>query len=161
MQLCKLQQKEFVSRCLKTAGDKRDQASAFYQKLWRTRIGSRQRSLAIKTIDSIEPIEKPQAKFKKTPFQDRIQPGMFVRLVPGASKVGGAEIFMIISPCRPEDFNGCGEERQFICAVVGPGIMADAYELHVARMDMYIVKDMAAEVLMEYDSATRYYYMDL
>jgi kinesin family protein 2/24 len=163
MQVCKLPQKEFVSRCLQTRGVKQDQASAFYQKLWRTRIDSRQRSSAIEATERVEPIEEPQAEIKKTPFQERIRPGMFVRLVPGASKAGleGAEIFMIMLSSRPEDFDGSGEERQFICAAVGPSIMTDAYELHVAIKDTLTVKDMAAEVLMEYDSATRYYYMDL
>jgi kinesin family member 2/24 len=161
MQVCKLPQREFVSRCLQTTGVKIDQANAFYQKLWRTRIDSRQRSSAIKATERAEPIEEPQAGIRKTHFQERIHPGMFVRLVPGASKIGSAEIFMIMSPSRPEDFDCLGEERQFICAAVGPSIMTDAYELHVARKDTYSVKDMAAEVLMEYDSATRYYYMDL
>ena len=95
------------------------------------------------------------------PFQQRIKPGMFVRLVPNVSSLEGGDIAMVMSPLRPEDFDGEREGRQFICAMVGPSIMAHAYELHVARQEAYSVKDMAREVLMEYDFATRYYYMDL
>ena len=54
-----------------------------------------------------------------------------------------------------------GDGRQFICAAVGPSVMADAYELFVTSQMTYTVKDMEGEVLMEYDFATRYYYMDL
>jgi kinesin family protein 2/24 len=100
-------------------------------------------------------------KDTKTPFQRRIKPGMFVRLSPSVSKLEGGDIAMIMSPSGPEDFDETGEDRSMICAPVGPSIMTDAYELYVARQEVHKVKDMTGEVLMEYDFATRYYYMDL
>lgn len=68
---------------------------------------------------------------------------------------------MIMSPAGPEDFDQTKEGRKFMCALVGPSIITDAYELYVEKTGAYAVKDMAKEVLMEYDLATRYYYMDL
>jgi len=86
---------------------------------------------------------------------------MFVRLNPGAAKFEGITMVMIMSPATREDFAADGDERRFICALVGPSIMTDAYDLFVSKQDTFRVKDMAAEVLMEYDMATRYYYIDL
>lgn len=86
---------------------------------------------------------------------------MFVRLVRAASKMESGDFVMIMSPCSSEDFNNAGDHTQFVCVQIGPSVMAGAYELHVVKQIMYSVKDMAAEVLMEYDFATRYYYMNL
>jgi kinesin family protein 2/24 len=160
-QLCKLSQKEFVSRCLQTTGVSKSQAIAFYQKLWRVQIDSRQRPSTSDADKKAETIQEPVKERDKTSFQRRIKPGMFVRLIPGASRLEGADIVMIMSPSRPEDFDDAREDRQLVCAHVGPSVMTDAYELFVAQQGTYCVKDMAVEVLMEYDSATRYYYMNL
>lgn len=159
-QLCKLPQTEFISRCLQTHSIEEQQARFFYQKLWRTRIDSRQKHTAPSSaIEGISISQEVEAI--KTPFKERIRPGMFVRISPEASKLSGVDILMIMSPLQAKDFDGQGEERQFVCAVVGPSIMADAYELHLSKLDTYSVKDMTAEILMEYDMATRYYYIDL
>ncbi len=69
MQVCKLPQKEFVSSCIQTKGVEGVQASAFYQKLWRTRIDFRQRSLEIKTTENLELIKEPQVKVGETPLE--------------------------------------------------------------------------------------------
>jgi kinesin family protein 2/24 len=161
MALCKLQQKEFLSRCLQTPGVDRQQAVTFYQKFWRLQIDCRQRASKASTNKDVEVAPEPVKVRDKTPFQGRIKPGMFIRLKPGVARYEGINLVMIMSPATREDFENEGEERRFICALVGPSIMTEAYELHVERQDTLYVKDMAAEVLMEYDLATRYYYMDL
>jgi len=161
MQLCKMPQKDFISLCLQTTGVSREQAIAFYQKLWRIRIDSRQRPSTFSGTEKTEAIQEPSKERDERPFQQRIKPGMFVRLVPGASKFESVDFAMIMSPSGPEDFREAGDERRFICALDSPSIMKDAYDLYVERQDTYSVKEMATEVLMEYDAATRYYYMDL
>jgi kinesin family protein 2/24 len=159
--LCKLPQNHFIARCLQTPGVDQQHAVAFYQKFWRLRIDCRQQaSRAIASNNVIAPFE-PAKERDKTPFQSRIKPGMFVRLNPGAAKFEGITMVMIMSPATREDFAADGDERRFICALVGPSIMTDAYDLFVSKQDTFRVKDMAAEVLMEYDMATRYYYIDL
>jgi hypothetical protein len=85
---------------------------------------------------------------------------MFVRLAPRVSKLQDGDIVMVMSPLGPEDF-GEGEKRRFVCAPVGPSVMTQAYELFVASLEAKAVADMQEEVLMEYDFATRYYYMNL
>ena len=56
-----------------------------------------------------------------------------------------------------ENGDGCGSK--YICAAVAPSIMVDAYELFVSQQRIVRIEDMEAEVLMEYDSAMRYYFM--
>lgn len=102
--------------------------------------------------------EEPKILVNKTPFKERIVPGMFFRRLMGWNYV---ELFMVLGPARPEDFEGFGEDRQFKCARVTPGIMGDAYELQVSDISTLCVKDMASEILLEYDSPTRYYFMNV
>jgi hypothetical protein len=97
----------------------------------------------------------------KTLFQSRIKLGILVRFNPGAAKFECIIMNMVMSPARLEDFATRGDERQFICALVGPSVMTDAYDLFMAKQDIYSVKNIAAEVLIEYDMATRFYYMDI
>jgi len=115
----------------------------------------------LNATEKAEKVEQLPKERNRTPFQDRIKPGMFVRRVQSVFKLEGGDIVMIMSPSRREDFAEGGDGRQFICADVGPSVMTDAYELFVASQVTYNVKEMEGEVLMEYDFATRYYYMDL
>ncbi|RDL40753.1 uncharacterized protein BP5553_00732 [Venustampulla echinocandica] len=163
MQLCKMPQKDFISRCLQTTGVEKDQATAFYQKLWRVRIDSRQQSTTFTAGDKSETMQRPSRPktarpLNTTPFQQRIKPGMCISM---GKRSYGALFVVVMSPFGPEDFDGVGDERRFICAVFGPSMMTDAYELHIERQETFIVKDMEGEAFMEYDSATRYYYLDL
>jgi len=157
IQLCKLLEEEFIKRCLQTEGVTTEQARAFYQKLWRTRIDIRSQSSIAATEES--PSEKSNAP-PKTPFKDRIEPGMVVRVCPGSWAFNGTDKVMILSPAEAKDFEG-GDERSFICAAVAPGLVPTSYELHIARKKVLKASDFEAEVLMEYDMATRYYFIEL
>lgn len=161
MLLCKLPQKDFISRCLQTPQVDKEQAIAFYQKFWRLQIDFRQRNSKAGTTKDTEVPPEPVAKRDISPFQTRIKPGMFVRLNPGATRFDGITLAMIMSPATPQDFADEGDERRFVCALVAPSILTQAYELHLNMLHTLSVKDMAAETFMEYDQATRYYYMDL
>lgn len=136
---------------------------ALYSKLWRLHIDSRQRSTATKKPVPISDTDlSATASATKTSFKSRIKPGMFVCLAPRVSKLPDGDIVMVMSPLGPQDFQeGKGDERKFVCAIVGPSIMAGAYEMFVSSTEVKLVADMEKEVLMEYDFATRYYYMDL
>ncbi|KAK2861416.1 hypothetical protein FQN49_004221 [Arthroderma sp. PD_2] len=133
VQVYKLPKGEFVSRCLKTDGPKNATKSDY----WRPK--------------------KPTA-----PFKERLEPGMFVRVTPQAPN-DPIQFFMLLAPegafdrstaTAKGDGDGCSSK--YICAAVAPSIMVDTYELFVTQQR---VMKMEAEVLMEYDSAMRYYFM--
>ncbi len=49
--------------------------------------------------------------------------------------------------------------RKFICAVILPSPMMDAYELDVTKQFEIAVDEMDKEILMEYDPSSRCYYI--
>lgn len=52
-------------------------------------------------------------------------------------------------------------EPAFLCALVLPGESPESYELHLWKQIVVHVSEMQAEVLLEYDAATRYYHTTL
>lgn len=48
--------------------------------------------------------------------------------------------------------------QRYLCATVSSGTLVDTYEINMWRQVVVDVKDMEAEVLLEYDAATRYYH---
>ncbi|EZF19729.1 hypothetical protein H112_05315 [Trichophyton rubrum D6] len=157
IQICKLPKSEFVSRCLKADGVRPEQARAFFDKIWQLHVDSR--SLKTKSAATSEP-KKPTI-----PFKERLKPGMFVRVTP-QSPNDPIHFLMLLAPegafdqtrvAAKENGDGCGSK--YICAAVAPSIMVDAYELFVSQQRIVRIEDMEAEVLMEYDSAMRYYFM--
>ncbi|KAK3321916.1 P-loop containing nucleoside triphosphate hydrolase protein [Apodospora peruviana] len=142
----------------------------------------------VERMDSSEDIEDdpPAASI---PFKDRIRPGMVVRCTKtgrGYSTVGqatsevGGYLFVVLCPAwavgervrdiqgqqvnkpPPADSNNENETQgkgRFLCAMVSPGVMQGSYTVGLWRQVVVDVEDMDAEVLMEYDVATRYYYM--
>ncbi|KAK2004332.1 P-loop containing nucleoside triphosphate hydrolase protein, partial [Colletotrichum falcatum] len=116
----------------------------------------------------------PDPKAAETPFKERIRPGMVVRWSPPPTfslGIDGMNMAVVLSPrsaVRPNvrDVSGelindasKGEGDEYLCAMVLPGFMADSYELSMWRQVVVDVDQMEAEVLLEYDAATRYYYM--
>lgn len=51
------------------------------------------------------------------------------------------------------------EDSQFLCALVSPGVMSEAYTVDLWRQVVLDVKWMDGEMVLEYDVATRYYYL--
>lgn len=49
--------------------------------------------------------------------------------------------------------------KRYLCAVMAPAMMDGAFELNIWRQVVVDVKDMERELLMEYDSATRFYHL--
>jgi kinesin family protein 2/24 len=53
---------------------------------------------------------------------------------------------------------GGTKAQHYLCAIVSPGALADAYEVNLWRQIVVDVEEMEAEVLLQYDVATRYYH---
>ncbi|KAK2026291.1 P-loop containing nucleoside triphosphate hydrolase protein [Colletotrichum zoysiae] len=114
-------------------------------------------------------------KAAQIPFKERIRPGMVVRWSPPPTFSFGTEgnnMVVVLSPLcavrsNVRDVSGelindatkYDEGNKYLCAMVLPGFMADSYELSMWRQVVVDVYQMEAEVLLEYDAATRYYYM--
>ncbi|KZL76829.1 diatom spindle kinesin 1 (kinesin motor domain containing protein) [Colletotrichum tofieldiae] len=118
----------------------------------------------------------PDPQAAKIPFKDRIRPGMVVRWTPPSTfplGLPGLNMVVVLSPQSAvgpnvREVSGdlvndaskpTGESNKYLCAMVLPGFMADSYELSMWRHVVVDIDQMEAEVLLEYDAATRYYYM--
>jgi kinesin family member 2/24 len=111
------------------------------------------------------------------PFQERIRPGMVVSWKPptGFPIAGtGAQMGLVLCPASAagssaKDFqgkpvtgdSGDGKGDRYLCAMVLPGIMTGAYEISPWRQVVIDTSSMTGEVILEYDSVTRYYYMSV
>jgi kinesin family protein 2/24 len=88
------------------------------------------------------------------PFKERLRPGMVVSWnpsddTPGFYRLPGRNLVMILSP---------EGEGIFRCAVTVPAIMPGAFEIYLWQQVVAQVDTMEAEVWLEYDPGTRYYY---
>ncbi|GJC83774.1 diatom spindle kinesin-1 [Colletotrichum liriopes] len=118
----------------------------------------------------------PDPQAAKIPFKDRIRPGMVVRWTPPPTfplGLPGLNMVVVLSPQSAvgpnvREVSGdlvndaskpTGKSNKYLCAMVLPGFMADSYELSMWRHVVVDIDQMEAEVLLEYDAATRYYYM--
>lgn len=158
-QLLRMPVGEFVERCMKTPGVDYRQAKAFFDKLWRTHIDSRNITSSAKTEVVVEAPPAP-----KTPFQERLKTGMFIRRQRADEKADPIEFALILSPVGAFEKSGVLAEtpvdkRKYIVADVQPSPMTDAYTIDLAYTRLIGVEDMEKEVFMEWDNATRYYYM--
>ncbi|KFX98251.1 hypothetical protein V490_02401 [Pseudogymnoascus sp. VKM F-3557] len=163
-QLCKLPKGEFVARCLKTPDISPEHARAVYDKLWRLHIDSRgARSTAAETAAAVFPGDAPSTE-SAVPFQERLRPGMVVRIRPPFG--GYTKYYMILSPDGAFEKDAGKREEvmskgKYICAPVVEAVMADAYNLALDMTKQVAVDHMEAEVFMEWDSATRYWFMNI
>ena len=57
------------------------------------------------------------------------------------------------------DGDDAGAAERYLCAVILPSLLPGSYSLGIWQQVVVDVRDMVAEVLMEYDEATRYYYL--
>ncbi|KAM0276618.1 hypothetical protein ACHAQH_006575 [Verticillium albo-atrum] len=162
-QLLRLPVPEFLTRCLRSPGVTEDQARAFQAKFWRLHVDSQRAS-------ATAPAEKPNdAAPEKTgmssvdprpemagvPFKERMRPGLVVAFDPPADmpmRLPGRNLAVVL---------GAEGEGRYNCARVTPGFMPNAFEVGLWRQVVVPVERMEAEVLLEYDVATRYYYETL
>ncbi|KAK0650198.1 Diatom spindle kinesin-1 [Lasiodiplodia hormozganensis] len=184
-QLLHLPAPEFISRCLKTPDVSQDQAVAFQAKFWRLHIDSQRTPAAHNsrgqddkqpTDSSAEPSDawehssrEPKAEIEALPFKKRLRPGMVVSLAPLPEGSGspfisgtGRNLVMLLSAEVDSAAEALDADmKAYRCAFVAPGIMPGAFELHPWLQCVVPERHMDAEVILEYDSATRYYYETL
>ncbi|KAF5548715.1 diatom spindle kinesin 1 [Fusarium mexicanum] len=166
-QLLRLPVPEFITRCLKTPGATLEQATAFQAKFWRLHIDS-QRAANNKPKATQKDVKSekeeagkqglssqdPRPEMANVPFKERLRPGMVVSWnpsddTPGFYRLPGRNLVMILSP---------EGEGTFRCAVTVPAIMSGAFEIYIWQQVVAQADTMEAEVLLEYDPGTRYYY---
>jgi kinesin family protein 2/24 len=123
------------------------------------------------------------------PFKDRIRPGMVVSwhehpdrgsalstldvlelavvLCPVAALHGNVKDVHgnVVNPLKSKPTSGgepgTGISSRYLCALLTPGLMAEAYELNLWQQIVIDVRMMDKEVFLEYDGGTRYYYISV
>ncbi|KAF7560208.1 hypothetical protein G7046_g3924 [Stylonectria norvegica] len=183
MQLLRLPPPEFEMRCRKTDGVTLEQAKAFRSKFWQMHVDSQRPRTTVGTTGA-EPVDEldrsssrdPNPKAFSIPFEERIRPGMTVSWTPPRGHpmaLPGLNLVTILCPAAAvgEDVcdafgkkvktSGAGDEKdgRYLCAVVTPALMAEAYDVQLWRQIVLGVEVMEGEVILEYDVATRYYYI--
>ncbi|KAL4967079.1 P-loop containing nucleoside triphosphate hydrolase protein [Aspergillus stella-maris] len=158
-ELLRLPVDEFVRRCLLSPDVTEEQARAFHAKLWALHVKSRRKSNperkpdiddAVKNSNSRTSVE-PDNERAKLPFKERLRPGM-------AARWNAPWDILKHSPARNlAVILSSGEDGNCRCAMVLPGATADVYEVHLWKQLVINIGDMEAEVVLEYDRATRYY----
>lgn len=113
------------------------------------------------------------------PFEQRVRPGMVVSWTPPPDfplgLPGGMNLAMVLCPANAAghgarnllgdliDSSSVGQDetkaKAYLCALIMPGIMSETYEVNLWRQVDIEVGSMNAEVCLEYDPATRYYYI--
>lgn len=196
-QLLRLPTPEFLSRCLKTPGVSPEQAQAFQSKFWKMHIDSQRNiaSVAASKTTAVGPNKPakpetvrarselldssidPDPDAARTPFHQRIRPGMVVSWKPPAEyamfSVGGKSYAMVLCPVQAvgekvKDALGrqakevAGEaSAAYLCAMVLPSLLPGSFGISPWRQVVVKVDEMEAEMLFEWDEATRYYYMTI
>lgn len=167
-QLLRLPTDEFISRCLESDGVTEEQAKAFHAKFWQLHVDS-QRNSGMRNSDDGADGSREDSKWlssrdnserKTLHFTERIRPGMAVRWTPAElpSSKNEQNLALVLSPQEVVEGNDPSDQR-YVCAMVLPGVLGDSYEVHLWRQVVVDVQQMQAEVLLEYDVASRYYHV--
>jgi len=170
-QLVKMDEVEFVHRCKKTRGVTDQQASAFRALLWRMLVDSRKLAEEQVKDNGHSFGECSEVGNRQVPFKKRIKPGMVIRYKPTKPTMLKINLAMILCPTwalETEVTNFKGEVvdqrrrndvRSYLCASVDPGLLAESYVVSPWRQIEVDVSRMEAEVLLEYDAATRFCFL--
>jgi kinesin family protein 2/24 len=177
--LLRLPVPEFLTRCLRTPDVTQEQATAFQAKFWRlhvdsSRSGSTKPSTAPKSEttavevdaeDEYKGLSSHDARPGMTdvPFKERIRPGMIVSWnppddTPGYYRLPGRNLIMVMAPEKSSGHEEPGDQATYRCSAVIPAVMPGAFEVYLWQQVIVPVSTIEAEVLLEYDVATRYYY---
>ncbi|UNI15936.1 hypothetical protein JDV02_002420 [Purpureocillium takamizusanense] len=125
---------------------------------------------------------EPQAEIRALDFKKRVRPGMVVAWTPPEGcrvpLADGLKLALVLCPAASVGDHGTidakgdmvsqsdeankdadGNPAKYLCALVNPGIMSGAYDISMWRQFTVDLAWMDKEVLLEYDSATRFYYI--
>ncbi|KAM0434137.1 hypothetical protein ACHAPT_004082 [Fusarium lateritium] len=148
---------KFITRCLKTPHTTMEQATAFYAKFWRLHADSHgTRRPKIQQEGYCSKDTRPE--MAEVPFKERIRPGMVVNWNPpddntlGFNRLPGRNLVVVLAP---ED------EVSYRCASVVPGEGNDTFTVMLWQQVVAKVQHMEAEVLLEYDTGSRYFWETL
>ncbi|KAK0611673.1 P-loop containing nucleoside triphosphate hydrolase protein [Immersiella caudata] len=185
-QLLRLPIPTFLSRCLQTPSITPEQAQAFQIKFWKTHVDAQTQSrpTAEEADLGLDPEIVRQARLScsadpeegssAVPFMERIRPGMVVSYTTRDYFLGcnwkGTNFGMIMCPAEAVGERVCDlmgqkvrkgneEGRRWLVAVITPAILPGAYLVNVWKQIVVVEEQMQGEILMEYDEATRYYYL--
>lgn len=142
-----------------------EEAQAFRSKLWQLHIDS-QRLGYLPTASSDGPVMRlssrdPDPQVAGTPFRQRIRPGMAVKWHPAPDRALPASLALVLSPGDGRGTALAGTCTQYLCASVTPGLTPGAYEVNLWHQVLIDVDAMEHEVILEYDTATRYYHISI
>lgn len=118
-------------------------------------------------------------KLSILPFKERIRPGMVFSWTPPPNfplgLPSGMNLAMVLCPAGAAGHaarnvfgsqvgsasveQGEKKAQGYLCALILPGLMSETYEINLWRQVVVDTEAMNAEVFLEYDPATRYYYM--
>lgn len=131
-------------------------------------------------IDARSSSREPDHKKSLRPFKERIRPGMVVSWTPPPgfplSVAGGTNKALVLCPTetvestvkdvfgdevnlKSSDGDEPGEAKRYLCSMIVPGQMSGTFVLKLWQQVVVDAEMMTDEVCMEYDAATRYYYM--
>ncbi|KAH6623175.1 P-loop containing nucleoside triphosphate hydrolase protein [Chaetomium tenue] len=126
---------------------------------------------ALSRLELLDSSVDPEPDAFDIPFVERIRPGMVVRWNPPVEyqsfKVEEKAYAMVMCPVqaageRARDARGelvSGKGDGYLCALVMPSLLPGSFAVGLWRQVVVKVEEMEAEVFMEWDEATRYYYM--
>ncbi|KAL2143376.1 hypothetical protein VTI28DRAFT_10490 [Corynascus sepedonium] len=144
-------------------------------------------SLMERLNSSADPDQDPDT-VAAIPFKQRIRPGMVIAWTPPAEyagfavALGGKAYAVVMCPAaasgpRARDLRGelvvdklsaatgdgngreLGDHDAYLCALVTPSVLPGSFAVGLWQQVVVRVAEMEAEVLMEWDEASRYYYM--
>jgi kinesin family protein 2/24 len=116
----------------------------------------------------IETNGKLESKIQPGDWRESMRPGMGVRLKRGHQ----AEPVRHVMVLCPEGAFGnepgyqemAAEGKQantYVCAEILPAVMADAYNLAIDIQSVVSLDEMENEILLEFDHATRFYFINI
>jgi kinesin family member 2/24 len=154
LQLLRMPKTEFLSRCLATKGVTEEQALLVHDRLWRMHVSQKPTEEAYSSAVSPE--------IAVVHFRQRIRPGMVVRLRPSDSDVGKQELVLVMSLAPQGTVVDDGQVgKTYVCAKVEPAAFRNAYSLSIWKQKVICEDDFDVEVVLEYDEATRYYFLGI
>ncbi|KAH6647898.1 P-loop containing nucleoside triphosphate hydrolase protein [Truncatella angustata] len=172
-QFLRLAAEDFVARHSETPDVNAEEVRAVYSKLWQMHVDSQKvDGSSSKLLTGITSSRNPDRSTTALPFKDRIRAGMVVRWRQAYAQgfepkesLGVHKDSLAVVLCPAATPKSTTTENNSIarysCAVVTPGAMTGSYEVNLWRQVVVDVEMMDKEVIMEYDPATRYYYVSV
>ncbi|KAG0647366.1 Diatom spindle kinesin-1 [Hyphodiscus hymeniophilus] len=152
IQLCRLDQDEFIRRALLTKGVEHKQANLLYLRLWSLHIDSR--ALLNRPGGSVEQIKALQPKTNEV-RKKIVKPGMFFNI-----RAGEMDQTVTCVMAMGEEKGGNGTWHCAVVRMAKDCKYSGAHELYVAEQVGVNVGRLDDELTLVYDSKTRYYYME-